>query len=172
MSPRVRKLALVLHVAASVGWLGGVAAFLALALVGLNGTDEQTVRAVYISMDLETRFVLVPLALASLGTGIIQSLGTPWGLVRHWWVVVKLLLTLVATGLLLLHTRPIAFMARAAQGSLAAGAHADVRLQLVVTSAAAIALLLVTTGLSVFKPPGVTRYGWRKQREERLAARA
>lgn len=172
MPPRIRKLALTLHVAASVGWLGGVAGFLALAVVGLSGTDEQTVRAVYLSMDLMTRFVLVPLSFASLVTGIVQSIGTTWGLVRYWWVVVKLLLTVVATALLLLHTQPIAFMAGAAQGALTSGVHHDVRLQLVVTSALAIALLLVTTGLSVFKPAGLTRYGWRKQREERLARSA
>jgi hypothetical protein len=172
MSPRIRKLALTLHVATSVGWLGGVAGFFALAVVGLTSADEQTVRAAYLSADLMTRFVLVPLSVAALTTGIVQSLGTTWGLFRFWWVIVKLLLTIVATALLLLHTQPIAFMARAAQTSLAAGEHADVRLQLVVTAAAAIALLLVTTVLSVFKPPGATRYGWRKQREERLVARA
>jgi hypothetical protein len=30
--------------------------------------------------------------------------------------------------------------------------------------------LIVATVLSVFKPRGMTRYGWRKQREERAGA--
>ncbi len=101
----------------------------------------------------------------------MQSLGTLWGLFRYWWVVVKLLLTVSATALPLLHTQPIAFMADAVHGPLVSGQHDDVRLQLVVTSAAAVVLLLVTTGLSVFKPPGVTGYGRRKQREEGLVAK-
>lgn len=58
----------------------------------------------------------------------------------------KLLLTVAATGLLLFHTQPIAFMARAAVDTLAAGEHRETRLQLVVASAAAIALLPVPTG--------------------------
>lgn len=57
------------RVGASVGWLGGVAAFLALALDGLNGPDEPTVRAVYAATDIVTDFVLVPRALAWLRTG-------------------------------------------------------------------------------------------------------
>ena len=54
-------------------------------------------RAVYLAMHLTTWFVIVPLCLASLLTGIVQSLGTTWGLFRHSWIVTKLLLTVLAT---------------------------------------------------------------------------
>jgi hypothetical protein len=37
MTPRLRKFALTAHVTSSVGWLGAVAAFLALAVAGLTG---------------------------------------------------------------------------------------------------------------------------------------
>jgi hypothetical protein len=41
-------------------------------------------RAAYLAMDLTSRFVIVPLARASLLTGLAQALGTPWGLFRHY----------------------------------------------------------------------------------------
>src|ERR1700674_5895377 len=101
MTPRVRKFALTAHVASSVGLLGSIAAFLALAVAGLTSQDAQMVRAAYPAMELIARFVILPLAFASLLTGAIQSLGTPWGLFWHYWVLVKLLLTVFATSVLL-----------------------------------------------------------------------
>src|SRR5262245_2490379 len=97
MKPRLRKLALIAHVATSVGSLGAVAAFLALALAGLASDDAGIWRAVYVSMELATWFVILPVIAASLLTGLISSLGTSWGLVRQYWVVVKLILTVFAT---------------------------------------------------------------------------
>src|SRR5881628_3305955 len=83
MAPSLRKFALTAHVTSSVGLLGSIAAFLALAVAGLTSQDAQIVRAAYLAMDLAARFVIVPLAFASLLTGLIQSLGTPWGLFRQ-----------------------------------------------------------------------------------------
>src|SRR5918997_738723 len=103
LAPSLRKLALTAHVTASVGWLGAVAAFLALAVAGLVADDGQSARAAYLAMEPVTWFVLVPLAVASLVTGVVQALGTAWGLFRHYWVVFKLVLNLVATSVLLLH---------------------------------------------------------------------
>lgn len=72
----LRKLVLTLHVTSSVGWLGAVAAFLVLAVAGLTSRDVQTMRAAYIAMELVTGFIIVPFCLASLATGLVQSLGT------------------------------------------------------------------------------------------------
>jgi ABC-type anion transport system duplicated permease subunit len=107
MTPRVRKLTLTTHVTSSVGWLGAVAAFLALAVAGLNSQHAQMVRAAYLAMHMTTWFVIVPLSFAALLTGLVQSLGTSWGLFRHYWVVAKLALTVLATITLLVHTQPI-----------------------------------------------------------------
>ncbi|MDQ8706530.1 hypothetical protein RCO28_29255 [Streptomyces sp. LHD-70] len=167
MAPRLRKAALTAHVMCSVGWLGSVAVFLALAITGLTSTDGQLAGAVYVAMEVTTWSVIVPLSLASLLTGVIQSLGTPWGLLRHYWVVVKLALTVLATVLLLVHTQPIAYVADMAAGSAVTGAElGGLRVQLVADAAAALLVLLTTTALSVFKPQGRTRYGWRKRREQ------
>lgn len=67
-------------VVSSVGLLGAIASFLALAIAGVTSQNAPTVRAAYLAMELTARFVIVPLAFASLLTGLIQSLGTPWGL--------------------------------------------------------------------------------------------
>jgi hypothetical protein len=168
MSPWWRKVALAAHVMASVGWLGAVAAFLALAIVGLRNGDAESVRAAYIATDAITWLVIVPLAFGSLLTGILVSVTTPWGLVRHYWVLVKLILSVLATTLLLVHTRPIGMLATAAQSAALDGPGiGSMQVQLVVDATSAIAALLVNVVLSVFKPQGMTVYGWKKCRQER-----
>jgi hypothetical protein len=82
-----------------------------------------------------------------------RSLGTPWGLFRHYWVLIKLLITVAATALLMLHTGPIGYMAEAAaEATLAPTELHAVRLQLMVDAGAALGALLVTTVLGVYKP--------------------
>ena len=165
MTPGWRKLALTAHVTASVSWLGAVSSFLALAITGLNSEDAQMVRAVYIAADVITRWTIVPLSVASLLTGVVQSLGTSWGLFRHYWVLIKLILTVLATALLFVHARPIAHLAKAAmEATLAADDLRRIRIQLIIDASAALLVLVVATVLAVYKPRGLTRYGIRKQR--------
>ena len=172
MTAGLRKVALTTHITSSVGWLGSVAAFLALAIAGASSEDPQTVRASYVAMHLTTWFVIVPLCLASLATGLVESLGTPWALFRHYWVVTKLVLTLLATAILLLHTQPIDRLADvAAQTLLAPEDLRQLRLQLIGDASAALFVLFVTTTLSVYKPWGMTPYGVRRQIEETAARR-
>lgn len=173
MNPRLRKIALTAHVTSSVGWLGAVAVFLALAVAGLTSENAQTVRGAYLAMELTGWLVLVPLSLASLLTGLVQALGTAWGLFRHYWVLFKLLINIVATVLLLVHTQVITQVSDvAAEAGLASGDHFGMRVQLLADAAAALLVLLVAVALSVFKPRGLTRYGWRKQQESRAEERS
>jgi hypothetical protein len=169
MTSRVRKFALTAHVVASVGWLGTIIAFLALAVVGVTSEDAELVRAVYLAAEPLTWFVIVPLALASLLTGLVQSLGTTWGLFRHYWVLFKLFINVFATVVLLLYTRTVSSLA-----GVAAESRVDLdELQgptFVLHSGAALLLLLAATVLAVYKPRGITRYGRRKQRELRTAS--
>lgn len=167
MSPNIRKFALVSHITVSVAWLGAVSVFLMLAIVGLCGEDESLIRASYLSADMITRFAIIPLCVAALLTGLIQSLGTAWGLLRNYWVIAKLVLTVFGMALLFLHARPIRYLAElAAQTDLSRGDYPRLRVQLVADAAAAVVLLAVAIGLSVYKPRGVTPYGWRRQRAE------
>jgi hypothetical protein len=153
MAPRLRKLALTAHVACSVGWLGAVVGFLALAVAGVTSRDVRTAHALDLAMAVTGWFVIVPLCLASLLTGVVQSLGTPWGLIRHYWVVFKLLINVLATIVLLMYMRTTGGGV-SAQGSPAPVLHAGVT----------VLLLIAATALSVHKPQGVTPYGVRKQR--------
>jgi len=171
MTAGIRKFALMVHVITSVGWFGAVAGFLALAVAGLTGQDAQRVRAAYIGMDLTGWLVIVPFALASLLTGLVSSLGTTWGLFRHYWVLAKLLMTIPATSLLLVHMPPISYMAGvAADKALSSGDLRELRIQIMAQAGAALLVLLVATTLSVYKPRGMTRYGWRKQHEQRTVS--
>jgi hypothetical protein len=167
MAPRVRKFALIVHITSSVGWFGAVIGFLALAIAGLTSQDEQMVRAAYLSMELTAYFAIVPLSLASLLSGLIQSLGTQWGLFRHYWVLVKFLLTIIATIVLLLQLEPISYIASvAAESTLSSSDLRNARLSLVVHSIGGLLVLLVIITLSVYKPRGLTRYGWRKLHQQ------
>lgn len=87
MPPALRRFALVTHVSASVGWLGAVVAFLALAVIGVTSRDPQRAQSAYLMMEPIGWYVIVPFNLASLVTGLISSLGTTWGLFRHYWVI-------------------------------------------------------------------------------------
>jgi hypothetical protein len=109
--------------------------------------------------------VLVPLAFASLLTGLVQALGTTWGLFRHYWVLFKLLINVVATIVLLTYMETFSFMA-----DVAADPSADLGVvrnaSPLLHAGAALLLLLAATTLAVYKPRGMTRYGRRKQHEQ------
>jgi hypothetical protein len=168
MAPSLRKFVLTTHIASSVGLLGAIAGFLALALVGLASQDGSTVRAAYLAMELIAWFVIVPLAFASLLVGIVQSLATPWGLFRYWWVLVKLLLTVFVTIVLLLKMELISYVAGVAAVTVLSSADLRAaRIELVLHAGGGLLVLLVPLALSVYKPQGMTRYGWRKQHEQR-----
>ena len=165
MTPRLRKFALTAHVTSSVGWLGAVIGFLALSITGLASADGQTVRAAYLAMEATGWYVLVPLSLASLLTGLVQSLGTRWGLFRHYWVLAKMLINVFATVVLVMYMQTLSYLAGVAGATtLSSGDLRGLKSPSPVLHAgAALLLLLVATTLSVYKPRGVTRYGRRKQ---------
>jgi hypothetical protein len=174
MAPAVRKFALTMHVASSVGWLGAVVGSLAAGIIGLISPDDLVVRAIYLTMEVTGWSVLVPFSLASLLTGFVLSLGTSWGFLRHYWVLMTLAINVVAIVVLLLYMQTLTYLAGiAAQTPAAGGGIAELRNPSPVAHAgAALLLLLVATALSVYKPRGMTRYGQRHQRALPQRARA
>lgn len=164
MTPRLRKLALTAHITFSVGWLGAVAAYLALAIAGLTSKDAQTVRAAFFAMELIGWFVIVPCSLIALATGLVQSLGTEWGLFRHYWILAKFLLTIGGITVLLLHMPAVSRMAGVAAGApLFSGAFGGLQHPtFVVHASGGLLVLLAATVLSVYKPWGMTPYGRHK----------
>jgi hypothetical protein len=166
LTTRLRKLALTAHVVSSVGWLGAVTAFLALSIAGLTSKDPLTVRGAYLVMELTGWVVLVPLSLASLATGLVCSLGSAWGLFRHYWVLFKLVINLVATIVLLLYMQTLDYLGDvAAATAMTSRALSDPSPTL--HAAAALLLLLVATTLAIYKPRGMTRYGQRTHHRQR-----
>ena len=167
MNPRISRLVLTSHITFSVGWLGAVAVFLALAIAGLTSQNNQLVRSAYMAMELSAWFVSVPFCLASLCTGLIQALGTKWGLFKHYWIVVKLFLTIISTIFLLLHMQPIGYLAGlAADTSFSDTQESGLRIQLIADAGAAILLLLAITTISVYKPWGKIKSRLRNNQEQ------
>ena len=165
MTPSLRKFAFTVHITSSVGWIGAVVAYLALGVSATTSRDAQTVRAAWIAMELTGWFAIVPLSFGALLTGLVLSLGTPWGLFRHYWVLITLVLTVFATLILLLHMPTVSTMAdaaREADGTDLGGLGGDL-----FHAGGGLLVLLVITVLNVYKPRGLTPYGWRKQYAER-----
>ena len=144
-TPGWRRLTLFLHLTSGIGFIGAVAAFLALAVAGVMDAPP----GIYVALKIITWSVIVPLAISSLGIGIISSLTTPWGLFKHYWVCGKLVLTLIALVVLMLQTGAIDALAadRAAPEDAAA---------MVVHSAGGLVVLLAIMVLSIYKPRGTT----------------
>jgi len=168
--PRLRKLVLTAHIVSSVGWLGAVAVTLALSVVGLTSQDGQVVRGVYLTLEQTGWTVLIPLALASLLTGLIQSLGTKWGLFRHYWIIVKLSINIFALIILLLYTQTLSALADVAAHPTTSDFSALRSPSPALHGGLGMLLLLVAAGLSVYKPRGMTAYGWRKQHQQQNAS--
>jgi hypothetical protein len=167
LAPSARKLVLAIHLTTSVGWLGAVIAYIPLDLTVAVSNDAGTVRGAWTAMGLIATAVLVPLAVASLVTGLIISLGTRWGLVRHWWVVVSLVLTSVAVVVLLNESRVISASVAMATATTTSVEHLLAIPPTLPHSIGGLVLLLIVQWLNVFKPQGLTPYGWRRQQEER-----
>jgi hypothetical protein len=168
MAPGLRKFTLTAHLTFSVGFIGAAVAYLALGVSAATSEDAQTVRAAWIAMELIGWYVIVPLALAALLSGLVQALGTPWGLFRHYWVLITFVLTSFATVILLLHmpsVSSLADVAREADSATLGRLGGDL-----FHAGGGLLVLLVITVLNVYKPRGLTPYGWRKQHERRAAS--
>jgi hypothetical protein len=166
MTPRLRKFALSVHLTFSIGWIGAVLAYLAHGVGAVTSEDVQTVRAAWTAMELTGWYVIVPLALTSLLTGLVMALGTKWGLFRHYWVLISFALTVFATVVLLLHMPTVSSMADVAQeaeGATLEGLGGDL-----LHPGIGLGILLVIQVLNLYKPAGMTRYGWRKQQDQRV----
>ena len=169
MPPAVHKLVLAAHLTVSIGWIGAVAGYMVLDVTTATSRDAQTLRAAYLAMDSIARSVIVPLALAGLVTGIVISLGTRWGLFRHYWVLVSLVLTVLATVVLLLETDTIRSLAAMAADPATSPEELRRLGSTLAHSVGGTVVLLVILVLNVYKPRGLTRYGWRRQQERRRA---
>lgn len=161
LSPATRKLTLAVHLTVSIGWVGGVLVYVALGLAATRSDDDQTIRAAWVAMEITGWYALVPMALATVLTGLILAWGTKWGLLRHYWVLIAFVLTLFSAVILILHMPTVSATADAARTAKTA------QLQLLggdlFHSTIGLVVLLGIQVLNIYKPRGQTRYGWRAQ---------
>ena len=166
MPPRLRKFALAADITLAVGWIGAVASYIALDVAAATSQDAQTLRAAYLAMEVIACYVIVPLAIASLLSGLLMSVGTRWGLFRYYWVLISLLLTIVATVVLLVETQTISYFADTAADPTTSSDDLRALGSTLIHSVGGTVVVLVILVLNVYKPRGMTRYGWRKQHEQ------
>jgi hypothetical protein len=169
MSPAIRKLVLAIHLTFSVGWIGTVVAYLALGVTAVTSDATSTIRSAWTAMEVTGWYVIVPMAIASFVTGLILALGTKWGLLRHYWVVISFLVTLFCVVILVLHMPSVtatAELAQESEGPALAALGGDLG-----HPGIGLVLLLVVQVLNIYKPQGLTRYGWRKQQQPQAASR-
>ena len=171
--PSLRRALLTVHIVVSVGWVGAAAAFLAVAVGATAVHDAAVIQGLYLAMEWMGVYALAPLSVLSLLSGVVQAAAGPWGLMRHWWVVMKLSLTVLATLVLLAYLSTLSVLAiEAAQPSPSVVLPSS---SPVVHAGGGLLVLLVAVVLSVYKPRGLTPFGWSKrvanaqpQRDERV----
>ncbi|WP_369370650.1 hypothetical protein AB1046_17915 [Promicromonospora sp. Populi] len=158
LAPRTRKAVLTLHIVSSGAWIGIDVLVAVLAGVGLtSGSDA----ARGLALRALGEYVVTPMlvsALVCLGTGVLLGLATKWGLVRYWWVAVKLVMTLVLCTLILVALQPDMPHVAAAGVAIEAGQDPVTDISfLVYPPAVSLTALVVATLLSVYKPWGRRR---------------
>ncbi|MEV6419786.1 DUF2269 domain-containing protein [Streptomyces sp. NPDC051662] len=151
----VRRTLLVAHVATSVSWLGLTLGLLTLGVTAYLTNDATTTEAAYRAMKIFADWLIIPIALLALISGVLLSLGTPWGLARHRWVWTKFWLTLITLGATVFALRPT--ISDAAATGLPNSS-------LVAAPTVASCAYLFMTAISVLKPWGLTRRGRRLRR--------
>ena len=156
LRPAARKLVLALHLTTSVGWLGAVIAYVALDVTVAISQDPGAVRGAWTAMGTLAAWVLMPLAVAALASGLLLAFGTRWGLFRHWWVVVSLVLTTVAVVVLIIETSVIGSAAALALAPATPDATVLAIPATLPHSVGGLIVLLVVQWLNVYKPEGLT----------------
>src|SRR5262245_32635329 len=89
LTPTARKTLLVLHAVTGIGWMGVDIALLVLLIAARTTNDPILVVSGFNAIRMIVPIAVPPLSLGILVTGLILGLGTRWGLVRYWWVLVK-----------------------------------------------------------------------------------
>jgi hypothetical protein len=161
VSPKARKALLAVHLTVSIGWIGGILAYLAIGIAAETSIDPFVIRSSWLAMEIVGWWVLVPQAVLALASGIALALATRWGLLRHYWVVCALALTAICTLVLVLHMPAVsatAEFAREASTAQLLGLGGDLPHPTI-----GLLLLVAVLVLNIYKPRGLTRRGWRLQ---------
>ncbi|MEV4569784.1 hypothetical protein AB0K12_39000 [Nonomuraea sp. NPDC049419] len=145
----MRKTLLVVHIVASVALVGEVWGLVALNTAATLTDDLALAHVAYRLMPIMVFAGGIPLSLIALVSGIALGLGTHWGLIRYYWVAIKLglLVAVVCVGMFLFDPEGMAAATEGARQAVTSRQWAQVWVL-----GAQIVMLLISTALSVFKP--------------------
>lgn len=88
-----RSVLLGFHILFAAAWMGGVAALILVSLVGRRPEGGEALALARASLQWIDWVIIIPACLGSLATGLLFSMGTPWGFFRYTWITIKWLLT-------------------------------------------------------------------------------
>ena len=158
LGARTRKAVLVVHIVSAGVWIGIDVVMGVVIFTALLADDGITKALCYQALELFAVWPLLTTGLVCLVSGVVLGLGTKYGLVRYWWVAIKLVLNVVLTALVLVALRPGVTEAaeqgrRFMTGEAASLAVGDLIYPPIVSPSA----LLIAVVLAVFKPWGQIR---------------
>jgi hypothetical protein len=153
LGARTRKSVLVLHIASAGAWLGIDVVMAVLISTALLSDDDRTK-----ALELVAVWPLLTTGMVCLLTGVVLGLASRYGLVRYWWVAVKLVLNLLLSGLVLVALAPEVSQAAARARLFESGQQVALTVgDLIFPPIVSPTALLVAMVLAVFKPWGRIR---------------
>jgi hypothetical protein len=157
LTPASRKAVMVLHAICGIGWMGVDIAVFVLLMTARTSDDAALVVSGFNAIRMIVPIAVPPLSLGVLATGLLLGLGTRWGLVRYWWVLVKLVFSLIMTVLVFVSLVPgvnsIAVLSTTTASAVALRASlGSLPDQLMFPPIVSFLMLGVAAVLSIFKP--------------------
>ena len=101
-----RRLVFLAHVILALGWLGVDVVIGVFTVTGFTSHDPNRVATSYLALETFAVPLLLMFGVGALGTGLLLTLASGWGVVRYWWVTVKLVINLLLSSLVLILLRP------------------------------------------------------------------
>ena len=158
LGTRMRKCVLVVHIVSAGVWIGIDVVMAVFIFTALLAADDNTKALCYRALELFAIWPLLTTGLVCLASGVVLGLGTKYGLVRYWWVAIKLVLNIVLTALVLVALRPEVTEAAEQGRRFATGASASLAVgDLIFPPIVSPTALLIAVVLAVFKPWGLIR---------------
>jgi hypothetical protein len=158
LGARTRKSVLLVHIASAGAWLGIDVVMAVLVFTALLTDNSGTKALCFQALELVAVWPLLITGLVCLITGVILGLGSKYGLVRYWWVAVKLVLNLLLTGLVLVALAPEVAQAAERGRQFMEGQPATLTVgDLIFPPIVSPTALTVAMVLAVFKPWGRIR---------------
>ena len=167
LGARTRKGILVVHIVSAGAWIGIDVVMGVVIFTALRG-DDATRALCYRALELFAVWPLLTTGLVCLASGVVLGLGTKWGLIRYWWVAIKLVLNILLCALVLVALRPGVTEAAEQGRRFAAGEAASLAVgDLIFPPIVSTTALLIAVVLAVFKPWGRIRKRPAPQRDAR-----